>query len=174
MSEYYEGIVTVGDQERVRSWFHNIAVQRTLRLIRFGDRNFGVYPVTSRSDRMNELEFDKAATHLSKTCGNALVVLYDNRVGRRVSKLYRDGELDREFGELDEKWVPLDENGDPQINHRKLSADELNDDDEYDCVQDAITLGLSRLGVVNSLTSNDLKQTFCYDQGEVIDERKAQ
>lgn len=174
MSEFYEGIVTVGHTELVSSGFHSIGVQRTMRLVRFGDRTFGVHPVASRSERMNEVEIDAAATHLSKTCGNALVVLYDNRVGLRVSKLFRKGELDCEFGELDEKWVPLDERGDPDISHHPLSVDELDPDDEYECTQDAISLGLAKLGVANFVTANDLKQTFCYDEGEVVAERKAQ
>lgn len=172
MSEFYEGIVTVGDQERVSAGFHSIVVQRAMRLVSFGNRVFGLYPLASRSDRINEAEIDEAATHLSKVCGNALVVLYDNRVGIRVAKLFRDGNMDREFGELDEKWVPLDDNGNPDPSHRTLSANELDDDDEYDCVQDAISLGLARLGVANSVTLSDLKSTFCYDQGEVVAERK--
>lgn len=173
MSDFYEGIVTVGHMDLVSSGFHSIGVQRPMRLVRFGGRTFGIYPVASRSERMNEVEMDAAATHLSKTCGNALVVLYDNRVGLRVTKLFREGEFDCEFGELDEKWVPLDEQGEPRINHHTLSADELDPDDEYECTQDAISLGLAKLGVANFVTSSVLKQTFCYDEGEVVAERKA-
>jgi len=174
MSEFYEGIVTVGHMELVSSGFHALRAQRTVRLVRFGERTFGVYAVLSRSDRMNEDAINEAATYLSTTCGNALAVLYDNRVGLRISKLFRDGKLYCEFGEIDEKWVPLDENGAPDINHHTLSTDELNPEDEYECTQDAISLGLAKLGVAISLTTGDLKQAFCYDEGEVVAERKAQ
>ncbi len=51
---------------------------------------------------------------------------------------------------------------------------EVDDDEEYECVQDAISLGLARLGVESAVTSSDLEQSFCYDQGNVIAEIKAQ
>ena len=171
MSEFYEGIVAVGDEELVVSGFHSLNVKRSMRLVKFGDRIFGAYPIGSRAARMDIAETDAAATHLSKVCGNALVVLYDNRTGLRVSKLFREGELDCEFGELDETWVPLDENGDPDITQQPLSANELDEDEEYECIQNAISLGLAELNVSNSVTSSDLKQTFCYDEGDVVAER---
>ncbi len=174
MSDFYEGIVTVGQRELVSSVFHSIRAQRRMRLVRFADRTYGIYPVASRSERINAIEIDNAAIYLSKTCSQALVVLYDNRVGLRVSKLFREGELECEFGELDEKWLPLDEKGEPDVNQPILSADELNPDDEYECTQDAISLGLAKLGVLNSVTSSDLKQAFCYNEGEVVAESKAE
>ncbi len=117
----------------------------------------------------NEFEIDAARPHphLSKTCGNALVVLYDNRVGLRVSSSFAKDNWIANLVKLDEKWVPLDERGDPDMNHHTLSADELDSDDEYACTQDAIFLGLAKLGVANFVTSSDLKQTFAYDEGEV-------
>ena len=173
MSELYEGVVIVGDIDTVSSRFDSLDSTRTLRLVRFDDWTFGAYPVALRADLIDDAHTDAIARHLSGSCGNALAVLYDDRTGLRASKLFRDGKLVREFGELDEQWVRLGEDGYPDANGTVLSADELDPDDEYECIQDAISLGLADLGVASSVTSSDLKQTFCYNEGEVVAEMEA-
>lgn len=68
----------------------------------------------------------------------------------------------------------MPEKGDPDLNHYTLYVGELNSDDEYECLQDAICLWLGKLGLVISVSSNDLEHASCYDEGELIAERKAQ
>jgi hypothetical protein len=59
------------------------------------------------------------------------------------------------------------------VNGNVLSPDELEPDDEYECIQDAISLGLADLDVASSAMSSDLKQTFCYNDGEIVAETEA-
>lgn len=113
MSELYEGVVVVGDSERVGSSFDSLDSRRTLRVVRFNERTLGVYPVALRSDLIDETAIDAIARQLSDSCGNALAVLYDNRSGLRAARLFKGGKLVRDFGEVDEDWVRLADDGIP-------------------------------------------------------------
>ena len=58
--------------------------------------------------------------------------------------------LKTHFGEDDELWVPLDENGQPDLSAAPLAVDDLLDDEEYATLKNAIDLGLEEFGVALS------------------------
>jgi hypothetical protein len=52
----------------------------------------------------------------------------------------------RAFGEADELFVPLDEEGEPIVFAEPLLAEELSEDLEYETIANAIQLGLGAMG----------------------------
>jgi hypothetical protein len=89
---------------------------------------------------------DSLAQQLSLRFGHALIVVFDDRTGTRVSSLFRDGTADAEFGEEDELWVPLDANGHAMSNGPRLTPAQLDPDQEYETATNAIQLGLAAIG----------------------------
>ena len=85
---------------------------------------------------------------LSRECGRALFVSYDTRVAGRHAELYESGSLARAFDENDELYVPLRQDGDPDLEHAPLAVTDLSPDCEYETVKNAIQLGLEQLGVL--------------------------
>ncbi|MFO1041859.1 MAG: hypothetical protein U0941_08740 [Planctomycetaceae bacterium] len=173
MSEFYEGAVVSGDAETVSAIFRALTSRRSLRLVRFDDRTYGIYPVDARSDPMDEVATNSIACQLSVACGHALGVLYDNRIRLRRSTLFQDGNQIHQVRDDQEQWVRLDDTGYPETNGVVLTIDNLDPDEEYDCVRNAIDLGLAQLGVSDSVSSHDLKQSFCYNECEVVGEIQA-
>ncbi len=102
-------------------------------IIRVGDRN------APFSD-----EFDELGSALSSTFGRALVVRYDSRIGHRSSSYCEGGNELCRFGEEDEVYSPLDDDG--AITGVRVSFDELDEEEEYETIENAIELGLRRLG----------------------------
>jgi len=83
------------------------------------------------------------------------VLVYDDRVGLRESIVISDGARVT-FGAGDELWVPLGEDGHPLATARALRHTELQDDEEYATIKDAIQLGLDRFGA--SMSSRKFQQ----------------
>jgi len=92
------------------------------------------------------------ATSLSHAF-DALFVLWDDRVGTRVSALYQSGKLIREFGPEDELWVPLNDDGRAMTERPPLCASELDEDGEYETSVNAIALGLREIGAGTAWTA---------------------
>ncbi len=79
------------------------------------------------------------------------------------SALFSDGQLIREFGEADETWVSLDEDGIPALDGPHYTGDGLPEDfDEGECIRTAIDAGLEAAGF-GALNEGELKLAFCYD-----------
>jgi hypothetical protein len=105
-----------------------------------------MYHQAPRDDYRFAEEMDEIAVGLSTRLGAVLVFEYDSRVGHRASRVYKDGELTATFGEADELWVPLDEQGYPILTADRLHTGELLNDVEYETVENAINLGLKTVG----------------------------
>jgi hypothetical protein len=71
--------------------------------------------------------------------------------------LYVDGKLIKEFGEGDELFVPLAENGEPIKTAPRIKLADFIAGEEYETIQNAIELGLAEFGSGNWL---DLKQVI--------------
>ena len=165
MSEMYEGVVVAGNPEQVRQALGALASSLPLRFVRLADEVFGVWRVAPRADLFNAPEMENVAAHLSAISHSvALVVFYDNRCGVRITVLYEHGQPARELGEDDELWVLLDEEGEPLVEGPKFRPDELQEDEEYDCVWSAIHAGLDALGVIGKVEPETLKDAFCYER----------
>jgi hypothetical protein len=89
---------------------------------------------------------DLLARELSATFGRALIVVFDDRTGTRASSLFINGTAHAEFGEDDELWVPLDTNGYAIADGPRRTLAQLDPDQEYETVANAIQLGLAAMG----------------------------
>ena len=112
-----------------------------------GPDAFVLYRTDLRRDAAFTREIDGLAEHLSNVTGRALVLRYDSRLGHRSSRLYIDGRQIRAFGEDDELFVPLDDDGEPVLSARPVRRDEFEAGAEYETVRNAIQLGMDALGV---------------------------
>ena len=150
--------------------FRSLSAPFPLRLVRLANGTFGVYRVAGRSDRFDVEAMTSLASTLSESTSAALAVLYDSRCGLRAAVAFRGGAVSAEFGEDDEWWVPLDEDGKPRRDVPPVPAADLDADEEYDCVRDAIEVGLAALEVPAEVTRDTLKDAFCYERSAVLAE----
>lgn len=170
MSELYEGVVFLSTEAIARQAFEVLAPPFRVCLVRLPAGAFGVYRV---ADRSTKFEFEATcglAAQLSESAAAALAVFYDNRSGVCAGGLYRAGELVQEFGEDDELWVPCDDEGEPRRDCPPIPPSEMDEDQEYDCIRDAIAAGLSKLEVPEEVSGDVLKDAFSYDRAEILAE----
>lgn len=165
MSDVFEGVVVFTDEAAISRSFAELRSHLALRLTRLAPSILGVY----RSDYPNGRPFDipeqeRIAQRLSEEFDRALLVFYDDRCDACGAALYSGGRLTREFGEPDEVWVELDDDGTPNLEGPRYSGDALPDDfDDGDCIRTAIDAGLDAAGF-GTLNQALLKQAFCYDE----------
>jgi hypothetical protein len=100
----------------------------------------------------------------------ALAAFYDNRAGFRAATLFRNGAPRAEFGDGDELWVPLYDDGETLPDANPIAANNLNPEIEYGCIRDAIEVGLAGLGTPPQVTRHTLKDAFCYGRSKVLAE----
>lgn len=98
-------------------------------------------------------QFDDAvsdiAKEISKRRGAAMLVRWDDRVGVRESRVFRDGSQTHRFTTDDELYVMLDGDGMPLRSGRKYreaELDELEGNEEFEVFQNAIELGCGQSG----------------------------
>jgi hypothetical protein len=165
MSEVFEGVVVSADESALRGAFNDLHSHLALRLTRLSPSIFGIYRFEYTEGRLFDLpELEQIAQLLSRKFDSALVVFYDNRAHAMGSALYSGGRLSREFGEADEIWVGLDEDGEPALDGPKYHGDDLPEDfDEGECIRTAIDTGLEAAGF-RGVNERELKQAFCYDE----------
>jgi hypothetical protein len=170
MGEMYEGIVFRSSDSAAIGAFRGLSAPFPLRLMRLADGTFGVYRVADRSVPLDVEATRSLAAELSKSASGALAVFYDNSNGLRMAAAFRGGTLSAEFGEDDEWWAPLDEDGEPRRDLPPVRAIDLDADEEYDCVRDAIEVGLAALDVPAEVTRHTLKDAFCYERSAFMAE----
>lgn len=146
MSEIFEGVVIRVPAKVVESVIANLNT----------DLEFGLFGLSGqlsilyRNDAREVAEFSNTtnwlAEKLSRPLAQTLLVRYDSRIGHRSSVLYVNGALKREFGMKDELFVPLNEDGEPILTAPRLRFTELNPEEEYETIENAIQLGLTELG----------------------------
>lgn len=163
MSEKYECVLSTGSRAEVTEAFQHI---HSLLPIGLGELDRDVFAVYIKEGRLfDPPEVEKIAASLSMRFGKALLVLYDNSCDLRLAALYESGALAKEFGERDEIWVPLDEQGSPDTDRGRFRWDDIKDDSdgECDCIWDAIDAGLEAFGVGDRLDRYILKQKVVYE-----------
>ncbi len=145
MSEIFEGVLVKADARRLEA--ETIAEQRwPLVVAGLGSGLTIAYRDDPRETAAFSPGMDDLASAISRAVGAALVVRYDSRIGHRSANLYKEGVMERGFGEADETYYLLDERGYPRTDSEKLRADQLDEDEEYETAQNAIQLGLAALG----------------------------
>lgn len=163
MSERYECVLLPGSRSEVTEAFHDLHSPLPIGLGEIDRNLFAVFVIERRL--FNPPEVEKIAVRLSMRFGEALLLHYDNSCGVRVAALYEGGAMLKEFGEGDEVWVPLDEQGHPDANRGQFRWDDIKDDSEgeYDCIWDAIDAGLEAFGAGDRVDSSSLKQKIVYE-----------
>ena len=88
------------------------------------------------------------ASTLSSALRVALLVRWDDRVGGRESRVFRGGNQTHRFGNDDELYVMLDDQGMPLREGRKYKELELDAfyDDEFEVFQNSLELGCQQSG----------------------------
>lgn len=164
MSELYEGVVVVADGAAMSRAFLSCPSPHASGFDAVLDSIYGVYTRAARQIPFDPKETAHIAAYLSSVLGAALAVFYDNRCGINTADLYRDGQHIQTFTEADALWVALDLGGEPILSGPTFATHELSDDgdQEYEYVHSPIDIGLIALGVYPGVTSEALKQTFCY------------
>jgi hypothetical protein len=163
MSERYECVLLTGLEGEVTEAFHDFQSPLPIGL---GELDRDLFAVYIKEGRLfNPPEVEKIAVSLSMRFGKALLLLYDNSCDVRFAALYESGALVKEFGEGDEIWVPLDEQGYADTDRGRFRWDDIKDDSEgeYDCIYDAIDVGLEAFGVGDRLDRHILKQKVVYE-----------
>jgi hypothetical protein len=112
-----------------------------------GDNLSAIVLGSTPSPRRRQDQLDELAKTLSHRAGRCLVVEYDSRTGTRSSKLFENGDHILDFGEEDEIYAPLDRHGQPKTDGLRLRLAELDPAEEYETIQNAIELGMAKLGV---------------------------
>ncbi len=171
MSEMYEGVVIPAGAARLRGAFDELRSPLTLRLAELAPDVCGVWRVARRHENFDPEVVEAVGAALSDGLGLCtLVVFYNNQVGLREAVLFDPAVTEaRVFGEEDEWWVPLDDEGEPITNGPRFRADQMealeaqDEDAEFDCVWSALDAGLDALGVADRVHTGMLKQAFCYD-----------
>lgn len=163
MSEMYECVLITGLRGEMIEAFHDLHSPIPIGLGELDSDVFAVYVKEGRL--LNPPEVEKIASSLSMRFGKALLLFYDNSCDVRFAGLYEDGALVKSFGEKDEIWVPLDEQGHPDADQGLFRWDDIQSDSrrEYDCTYDAIDAGLEAFGVGDRLDRSSLKQKVVYE-----------
>lgn len=163
MSQLYECVVVCGPGDQVREAFEGLETPRSLGLAAVAEDVWAVYVRAGRDVPFDLPEDEKIARTLSGRLGKALLVLYDDRCGLRHSALYEAGDMVRTFGEEDEIWVALDEQGQPDLDGARYRWEEIRDDvdGEYETLVNAIDAGLKAFGVPSLVDSRRPRKIFC-------------
>jgi hypothetical protein len=145
MSEVFEGVLLASPFNEVQKAVRTLPSSLSLKVEKLDDLS-----VVSRNDQVGRPQFsqeiEQVATGLSNILGKALVVRHDSRIGHRTSELFINGNMERAFDEDDEVWVLLDEDGEPLVDGKRFKLADLDPDQEYETIENAIELGIQSLG----------------------------
>ena len=161
MSEQYEAVVVVSTQSALSQSVITLGINTPLETCKLSPHVYAFYPAQPRRT-IDDALMPHIAREISKRVGQAVAVIYDNQIGLRSAYLYENGAFIRDYGEDDELWVLLDEDGEPQANGPTFHIHELVNNQEYDCLVSAIDMGLRAIGIGEDVSSQGIKQALCY------------
>jgi hypothetical protein len=145
MSEVFEGVLLASPFNEAQKAVRTLPSSLSLIVERLGDLS-----IVSRNDQVGRPQFspeiEQVAADLSKIVGKALVVRYDSRIGHRTSELFIDGNMEKAFGEDDEVWVLLGEDGKPLVDGERFKLADMDPDQEYETIENAIQSGIQSFG----------------------------
>jgi hypothetical protein len=149
MSVVFEGIIVHCDAEAATH-----IRQMITPIPRFGVGSLETdVTIVYRNDPRDEAHIDagveQLAASLSREVGIAVVVWFDSRVGYRASLVFVQGQETASYGEDDERYVLLDDDGQPPVGAEQCSLAQLDSAQEYETITSAIELGLAHLGKVS-------------------------
>ncbi len=147
MSEVFEGVVIPLRVGEPSTTIEGIVSDLPLTTMRVTPDAVVLFRTDPRVAAAFSPGIDELAAEASMAVGHALAVRYDSRIGHRSAVLFRDGQSVRRFGEDDELFVPLDDDGEPIRTASPLGLGELDSNLEYETISNAIQQGLDALGV---------------------------
>ncbi len=147
MSEVFLGIVVRGIVPAVAEVLTDDPLNNILVATRFSDDFLIVWVKNPpAATRISDGEFDRLSRELSRRFSSSLYLNYDSRLGYRESQLYEKGDSRLGFGLDDELWVPLREDGELDRSAPPMKVSELQEDEEYGTIKNAIDFGFESFG----------------------------
>lgn len=150
MSTVFEGVLCVIAFENALSISKQVSSNLKLEAEKVNDYLSAICRVENdRKKMIFSPEMEYVSSQVSVVFSKALLVRYDDRVGYRSSVLFQEGNPIKSFDLEDEIWVITDEDGEPIVDGKKFTIEQIKDDDEeeYETIYNAIQLGLESLGV---------------------------
>jgi hypothetical protein len=169
MSTYFEAIILAADRPRLLNALEALSesvAAISLELHQVMDRGFvllGWRAGARRPDAWEEM--NELADELSLLFDSSLVLHYDDQCGEKISVLSRQGEPVRGFGDEDEIWVPMDDDGNPNLDAPRYPGNAIPEDEECDCIRNAIDAGLEEAGFDDWLTTRGLLDAVSQQEG---------
>jgi hypothetical protein len=161
MSTTYEAIVLAGDESAARAAFNGLRTPLSLGLLQHSVGGFVISCDEESSGRVFAVqEVNRLAAEMSARVGIALAAHYDDRCGVKAASLFREGAFVREFGEADEVWAPVDEQGEPNLDGPRYPGNALPADEECDCIRQAIDAGLQSAGFNGWVSASSLREAI--------------
>ncbi len=160
MSTYYQAIVGMADSTQLQTSLKTLPdkyARLTLELFHPQKRGFVFFLSLNGAYRPNpEMQAEGLASELSNVFGSAISIRYDDQCGIREATLFKGRQAVRVYGETDEIWVPLDENGFVVLNGEQFPGDAIPNDIECDCIKNAIDAAFQDAGFQEWMTSREL------------------
>ncbi len=146
MSNMFVGIFVQRPAPEVKQYLSTDSFIGLLGVASFSDGLTAVFDNSPRSKPIADSEVERLARKLSTNFSRGLLIDYNDQVGYRSAKIYENGECVKEFDADDELWIPLSENGEPNLKASPVRSSEFLEDEEYETVKDALDLGFEAFG----------------------------
>jgi hypothetical protein len=153
VSEIFEGILCAVEPRDLEAIVARLvsagspnARRLRIRVRELGPQLSAAFVTNPRAQGSYLAQVADVASELSRLLGKALLVAYDTRVGVRLSALFSEGDAEAEYGEEDELFVPLREDGTPDAGGRRFHPEELDPSGEYETILNAVQMGLQQFG----------------------------
>ena len=125
MSNMFVGIFVQRPAPEVKQYLSTDSFIGLLGVASFSDGLTAVFDNSPRSKPIADSEVERLARKLStnfwENFSRGLLIDYNDQVGYRSAKIYENGECVKEFDADDELWIPLSENGEPNLKASPVS-----------------------------------------------------
>lgn len=177
MVDQYYAVVFSADESSARRVFDQLDATHWLRLVRLDQGLYAVYLPFARDAESALPELGTIATAVSKwlsTLALAVCSYMQARSRGRFecifrSSVFQNGERSREFGDEEEVWVPLDEDGFPVLEGQRFGKKELSRRRKqhkhgFGCIRTAVNAGLEATGLLQRIDQRGLEIALKYEE----------
>lgn len=149
MSYAFEGVLCLAPFENFQSISSSISTPLKLKAEKINEYLSYLSRVEDNISWKFSSEIEYVASQISLSFSKALLIRYDDRVGYRESIVFQKGYSIKRFDLADEIWVMLDDGGEPIVNGKQFTIEQIedDDDDEYETICNAIQLGLESIEI---------------------------
>jgi hypothetical protein len=146
MSEVFQGVVVNAALQTVEEHLLGHSMKGLMKVSSLKPGLTVIFLKSPRAPSVTDLDMERFAMELSSRFLISLLIDYDSRFSHRAATVYASGVLRHKFGENDEMFVPLDENGAPVLHARPRKIAEFLEGEEYETILNSIQLGFSSFG----------------------------